>query len=334
VKQTVSSRRDYLAIIEAAYASCASDEDWLAQIAEAAVPILDQGMGAHAFTYDARDPARVGITGFGQAGTPAQLEKGAREFIAALNADAARVLFPPDPPVALLHRVLAPVRPTPEMAMALRGGGVADAVGVRGHNPDGCGLVLSAAAGKEAVLPPRTTWAMTRVAVHLAAAARLRLHSPVSSRLDDADAIFSPRGKLQHLADSTSGTAAERALPDAVESRLAANGAREDPKRALELWRALFAGRWSVVDHVDRDGKRFILAKSNPPGAHTPAALTPSERLVMAYAGWNHSNKLIAYELGLAPSTVSVLLRSGLRKLHVRSRQELARILASATIPR
>ena len=54
-----------------------------------------------------------------------------------------------------------------------------------------------------------------------------------------------------------------------------------------------------------------------------PAALTPNERLVVVYAVWGHSTKLIAYEVGFSPAAVSSLLSAALRKLRLRSRAEL-----------
>lgn len=51
--------------------------------------------------------------------------------------------------------------------------------------------------------------------------------------------------------------------------------------------------------------------------------LTARERQIAALAGISHSNKLIAYELGLSHSTVRVLAARACAKLGVRTRQEL-----------
>ena len=63
------------------------------------------------------------------------------------------------------------------------------------------------------------------------------------------------------------------------------------------------------------DGKRFIVARRNEPRGRDLLAITDIEGQVLEFASFGHANKLIAYELGLAPSTISVHLRRGLRKL-------------------
>jgi len=45
--------------------------------------------------------------------------------------------------------------------------------------------------------------------------------------------------------------------------------------------------------------------------------LTLRERQVLAYAGLGHSNKVIAYELGLSTSTVSTHLARARRKMQL-----------------
>lgn len=55
---------------------------------------------------------------------------------------------------------------------------------------------------------------------------------------------------------------------------------------------------------------------------------------MLAYAALGHHNKLIAYELGLAQSTVRVLSMRAARKLGTRSREEtIARFLALTRLP-
>jgi DNA-binding CsgD family transcriptional regulator len=144
--------------------------------------------------------------------------------------------------------------------------------------------------------------------------------------------VFSARGKLEHIDDEA--TTDPSTLLKAVEKRLLSRRIRrEQPERALELWHALISGRWSIIDHVDTDGKRFIVARRNDVSLEHPTALQRNERLVVLYAAWGHSNKLIAYELGLAPSTISVLLRTALRKLRLRTRADLLRLFSGAGAP-
>jgi DNA-binding CsgD family transcriptional regulator len=99
---------------------------------------------------------------------------------------------------------------------------------------------------------------------------------------------------------------------------------RVDVDEALGEWKGLVDGRWSLVDKFDRDGKRFVLARRNEPGVRTLSPLSDRERQVVAYVALGHSNKLIAYELGIADSTVRVLVARAARKLGARTREELA----------
>jgi DNA-binding CsgD family transcriptional regulator len=73
------------------------------------------------------------------------------------------------------------------------------------------------------------------------------------------------------------------------------------------------------VDHFDSDGRRFVIAHRNDPTPPDTRGLTLRERQSLAYAAIGHSNKQIAYELGLAASTVSGHLAQARAKLHLRS---------------
>lgn len=63
---------------------------------------------------------------------------------------------------------------------------------------------------------------------------------------------------------------------------------------------------------------------------HGLHALTSREREVVAYAALGHSNKVIAYELGLAESAVAMRLSRAAKKLGVRRRVELIRAVVES----
>jgi DNA-binding NarL/FixJ family response regulator len=92
------------------------------------------------------------------------------------------------------------------------------------------------------------------------------------------------------------------------------------------LWRALIHAEWSLIDTVESDGKRVVVARRNRPATPRHRALTRMERVVAFYAAAGHSHKTMAYELGLTASTVSLHLRSALVKLGIGTRAELARL--------
>jgi DNA-binding NarL/FixJ family response regulator len=120
------------------------------------------------------------------------------------------------------------------------------------------------------------------------------------------------------------------ALPgDRVLAAYAA-GQDADPRVAAEIWRELLAGRWSIVDHCDRDGRRYLLAVENPPKEADSKSLTAREVQILSRVALRHSLKLVSYELGLSHSTVSGQLQSALRKLRLSSVAEAVRLLGGS----
>ena len=80
-----------------------------------------------------------------------------------------------------------------------------------------------------------------------------------------------------------------------------------------------------MVDWFDTDGRRFVLALPNSPDVLDPRGLTERESQVVTYAASGHTNKMIAYRLGLSSSHVSLLVRGAMRKLGVRTRAQLVK---------
>jgi DNA-binding CsgD family transcriptional regulator len=92
----------------------------------------------------------------------------------------------------------------------------------------------------------------------------------------------------------------------------------------------LVDGTWSMVEASDTDGKRFIVARKNPPFAPDPRGLTPRERQVCTLVATHATTRDIAYELSLKTSTVSTLLHRAMRKLGTESRIKLAERMVPA----
>lgn len=109
---------------------------------------------------------------------------------------------------------------------------------------------------------------------------------------------------------------------------LGGQAAQSTPQVAVAIWQAVIAGRWSLVAHFDRDGHRCFVARKNDAAGPPASALSERERQIVAYASLGHSNKLIAYELGLCSSTVAAQLTSAARKLGVSSRKTLLHAFA------
>jgi DNA-binding NarL/FixJ family response regulator len=141
-----------------------------------------------------------------------------------------------------------------------------------------------------------------------------------------AEAIFDARSfRLTDAVGPAQQSGATRKLRDAAIRVDRARGKlrRDDPDEALQIWKAMVRGRWSMVDWFDSDERRYVLAVPNQPSVTDPRGLTERENQVVGAAVLGHSNKMIAYRLGLSTSRVSTLLRSAMRKLGFRTRNEL-----------
>lgn len=77
------------------------------------------------------------------------------------------------------------------------------------------------------------------------------------------------------------------------------------------------------MDWFDSDGRRFIIARSNPRRHGSPRGLTDRERQVVLSAALGESSKLTGYQLGISPSRVSALLKTAMGKLGVRTKAQL-----------
>jgi DNA-binding NarL/FixJ family response regulator len=106
---------------------------------------------------------------------------------------------------------------------------------------------------------------------------------------------------------------------DAARSRKKA----DDQRAAIRRWKSFVADRWTMLDHFESDGKRFVLAMENRPKPPSLGLLSQRERQVLSRALRGSENKTIAADLGLAPSTVRVLLARAAAKIGARSRKDL-----------
>jgi DNA-binding CsgD family transcriptional regulator len=99
---------------------------------------------------------------------------------------------------------------------------------------------------------------------------------------------------------------------------------RVDPDRALLLWKGVVEGRWSLVDHFDSDGMRFVVAKRKSVPIRAWHTLTERELQTVSLFAQGQMLRIIACQLGVSPSTVSGELAHAQSKLGVGNRLELA----------
>lgn len=323
-------------IVEAAYRLDGSEADWLDAIVATAGADLDTGSGSYAFTGDESVP--------NLAKSPVFVERalspafGAR--LAELNTTAPSAIFD-----LLANRVvtcggLEQVLGADSPVVAhfrgmMAGSGIVDGFCMFAQDAQGGSVTLSAPARAPVTPSPRVRGIWQRVGVHVVAG--LRLRRKLAARATKRAALLTPSGKLEDATRAVADDApARRALAEAVRAMEQARRAtvRAEPAHALDLWRGLVGGEWSLVDHWERGGRRYVAAYPNRPGLRDPRALTATEQGVLRYLALGASNKQASYALGLSEKTVSWCVTQILKKLRVRTRVDVAVLFDSARATR
>jgi DNA-binding CsgD family transcriptional regulator len=112
-----------------------------------------------------------------------------------------------------------------------------------------------------------------------------------------------------------------RAAVLAVEKARAAT--LDQSTRGAREWQGLVDARWSLVESFMQDGRRYVVAREAAPQRLDLGSLTLRERQIVGFACLGRDNKVIAYDLGIAHSTVKVLMARAAAKLGAGSRDEL-----------
>jgi DNA-binding NarL/FixJ family response regulator len=280
---------DLVSIIEAAYRLDLADHEWTLSVARAAAPLLDDGHGLAAYFVDTsgqgpvvHSPAFVGTDPWNGAWRARWWDARVARMPVKLVADLAGfggATWASQSCGAVMRGAFVErlARDVPPMPLPR---GVSEALVVSGFDPSGAGAVLFAfREGSPATSEhPRT---LRRVASHLATAVRLRRRR-TEGRVVRAPAVDRAR------------TRRHRSQPD-----------------VLERWLPLHEGVAIVPTE-----RGYLAFESSPDGVPLER-LTPRERAVTALVALGRSNKSVAYELGVRPSTVSTLLSSAARKLAV-----------------
>ncbi|MFO0612097.1 MAG: helix-turn-helix transcriptional regulator [Polyangiaceae bacterium] len=309
---------DLVSIIESAYRVEQSEGAWLEDVLRTAAPLLDQGMGCSAFFYDASDVHRLRLHGFRSEG--AHDDGMIMRAIERSAPDRVRWVFRTQ---ACRTASEGPDWASQPAAKLFRSWGIADILFVNGLDPSGVGCFVTAKLGDGGTIPAATKLRWSRIATHLAAG--YRLVRRLTALPDPPMAVLTPSGHVEHAEGDAKEAPARASLRAAVARIEEARGAQRarEPDRAIASWRGLVSARWSLVDQFEEGGRRYVVARENSPRASGPRDLTVRERQAVGYASLGHSNKLIAYELGVSASTVGVLLFRAAAKVGAKSRAEL-----------
>lgn len=278
------AKDDLSRLVEAAYASVRDDRTWLEGVILAIRPFMDGGLGVVGVFYDLGDPTMPAMGAPIFVGAP----EGASSAFDAMVQHAPEGLF-----ASLLRKI--PSCATLSDRLAAIGADIrAEPLSVDVLAPLGVRDFLSVAATEPSG------------AGCLVGAPLSEVTSASSLDVDLWSAI---------AAHVTAGM------------RMRRQPRAEASEEAMPVWSALVAGRWTVTDAFDRGAARFLVAKRGPDAdAERPpprAPLSPREREIVGRAAQGHSNKRIALDLGIAPSTVAGHLTNAATKLGAKTRIEL-----------
>ena len=312
---------DPIAIVECSYALQGTESEWIDRLLEAVAPTIDQGIGVYGFTYRWHGGRPI-FTAFAS-GKPAW-----EDILRQMNDEAsagylASVIKVRKPCSSFSQQVAKlPLQTREWHDNFYRQLGFADALMVHAADTDG-GIGILSPRALEQTVSARDVARWQRITAHMASALRLRRH--IEREVVEDEAVLSPSGSLLHATGVAKQADARERLRAAARAIDRARGLlrKNDPQEALELWRALCAGRWSLVDRFESDGRRFLIAHRNQPHLPDLRGLSQREASVAAFAQLGQSNKEIAYTLGLSPSSVATHLSGALRKLGLPSRAAL-----------
>lgn len=328
-----------LGVLDAAYDVDLDEAAWLAGVCAKLRPLIEEdGAGVHAFTVDLV-AGKLG-TPLLQGGSPSWERRWMRSwwtpFMLALDARSMQTLFSlasvsyatdlfaaaqaKVPTLSsLLHKSRLFERGVPRLDQRFE---YPDSLNLVALDAEGRGLSLVANRTASSRQSPTRAQRSTLGALcgHLASAARLRRKvGNTTALLDGADAILDVRnGKLVHQASDPGGAPGRRVLEEAMprlaQERRASSRSTGEVGETLSMWRALYAGGFSVLEVFTREGRRYVVARRNQPGrpAASASPLSDRELQVLALVARGHPTSEIAYELGLSISAVSrAVARSG-----------------------
>jgi DNA-binding NarL/FixJ family response regulator len=343
------ARVDPISVIEAGYRLEGTEERWLARLAKAARPLLEGGHGVYAYRFDMSgsqvpyELSQVVVLGTDPRHVEEVFAAGGRH----IDPSVLRKLHTLPKSRAVprsLQAAGASFRewglPQPEPIVELRRRwGVDDYLALCTIEPGGHGVAIVGPQRHPRRFTRRTCHLWARVAAHVAAGRRLRAALDAAGEAADAasgaEAILTSSGRVEHAEGAAKATNARLVLQRAVlaQERARTRSGRQDPEASTRAWTALVSGRWSLVDHFESGGRRYLVARPNPLPVPDPRALTERERAVAHLAVLGKSNKLIAYELGIHASTVANHLAAAMRKLGIASRTELVTLMMSGLGP-
>lgn len=327
---------DVMRILDAVYDVGQPRDRWMSGVMESARPSLDLGAGIGGLLYDISTAGQVRVdflkgidvpSGWDEAGRVIHRD---RRFVPTIIARYRSTLC------ATLSELAKDTEPLGSMQ-----GDYYDHYGVRGQ------LMVNGVdcSGKGCILYLFSRWPVaisdgqrdlfTRLATHLSTAYRLQRRFADGAQTESVgiEAVLTPAGRLEHAEPGASSAEARQDLALAVRQRERARRSVEwDAEHVVRSLKGMVSARWTLVDRYENGGQRYVVARENAPNPSGPARLSRREKQVASLAALGRSNKVIAYELGLAFSTVRVLMARACSKLGASTRAELISQQERATV--
>lgn len=241
-----------------------------------------------------------------------------------------RVTLVPDRPTAT--STATDLRPALREIMSEHG--IQEFASIRARDRDlGLCLVFPSGTSLEEQ-PSQVSSLWGEVAAHMMCGFRLRQARRGTTSDGAYDALLSEDGRLLDVSPQAVPIVGEqrfrRSLVEAHELQTRHGGSLE-PDEALTAWGKLVRGDWILLESFDQGGRRYFVAHANPIRKRNLLSLSSIEHRVIREVARGASNKEIAFELRLHPSTVSRCIRGALDKLGLVSRIQvvhLARLLS------
>jgi DNA-binding NarL/FixJ family response regulator len=173
----------------------------------------------------------------------------------------------------------------------------------------------------------------TYEAIHQLLAINLRVRDALGGELalQAADAVFETDGGVVELNDdATQDRDTRRVLSELVRAREQQDGFTTlEQAEALSHWNELTGGGYVLLDHVDSDQRRYVVAyKLGEPARPRPqTTLNERERHVLERILLGARNKAIASELGVSSAHITGISQRALAKIGARSTADLTRVL-------
>lgn len=322
-------------IAEAAYDLQIGAKEWLPNLLERGAPMFDQGLGCAGAIWAGQSTEGEPLIAQLCSG-PHHPDLGLR-FARAARAAGTRVRGRASSERAAGVRTASESNLSqPAVLRALQKHvGCKDVLGMWALDPDLRGVGINMPTAKRLTLSRSARARWQKLAIHIAAAHRLRCRlgfgdelpgAPLSEIPLQADALIDPKrfaisDAKGHAQDKEVSGVLREAARKVDEARTRVG--RRNADQALDVWQGLVRGKWSLIDWFDTDGRRFVLVVPNAPNCGDPRGLTERELQVATFSARGESAKLVGYRLGVSRQRVSQLLRSAMRKLCVKTQAQL-----------